>query len=119
MEKKLNEAEQAFFASSKQIEQQKDQLIDYLSKRLEQKAELRNLLTVKWENYFEEFMTNRTIKPEAPESLELQSFNFLEYRKSELLNLFPDAKTEGGKVDFEKLKILLSEVITAEGKDLD
>lgn len=47
-EKKLNEAEQAFFASSKQIEQQKDQLIDELGKRLEQKAELTNLFTVKW-----------------------------------------------------------------------
>lgn len=48
IEKKLNEAEQAFFASSKQIEQQKDSLIDELGKRLEQKSELTNLFTVKW-----------------------------------------------------------------------
>ncbi len=47
-EKKLNEAEQAFFASSKQIEQQKDSLIDELGKRLEQKTELINLFKVKW-----------------------------------------------------------------------
>ena len=47
-EKKLNEAEQAFFASSKQIEQQKDSLIDELGKRLEQQTELTNLFKVKW-----------------------------------------------------------------------
>lgn len=47
-EKKLNEAEQAYFISSKQIEQQKDSLIDELGRRLEQKAELTNLFKVKW-----------------------------------------------------------------------
>jgi ERCC4-related helicase len=48
IEKKLNEAEQAFFASSKQIEQQKDALIDDLGKRLKHKSELTNLFRVKW-----------------------------------------------------------------------
>lgn len=47
-EKKLNEAEQAFFASSKQIEQQKDQLIDELGRRLEQNEKITNLFKVKW-----------------------------------------------------------------------
>jgi chromosome segregation ATPase len=47
-EKKLNEAEQTFFALSKQIDQQKDLLIDELSKRLEQKIELTNLFKIKW-----------------------------------------------------------------------
>lgn len=48
VEKKLNEAEQAFFISSKQIEQQKDALIDELGKRLQQQTELTNLFKVKW-----------------------------------------------------------------------
>lgn len=47
-EKKLNEAEQTYFASSKQIEHQKDKLIDDLGKRLEQKTETTSLFKIKW-----------------------------------------------------------------------
>ncbi len=45
------------------------------------------------------------------ESLDLNSMNFAEERKNELLRLFPEIRTEGGKIDFEKLRLTLGEMV--------
>lgn len=49
--------------------------------------------------------------PEQPEKLDLRSHAISEDKKAELLRLFPEIKTEGGKVDFEKLKLTLGETV--------
>jgi adenine-specific DNA-methyltransferase len=46
-----------------------------------------------------------------PERLGLQSEDIAENRRHELLNLFPEARTEGGKLDFERLKLALGETV--------
>lgn len=46
---------------------------------------------------------------EEPERLDLRSGLVLESRRSELLRLFPESRTEGGKLDFERLKLALGE----------
>lgn len=46
-----------------------------------------------------------------PEKLDLTSHNLPEDKKQELLRLFPEIRTEGGKIDFDKLKLVLGETI--------
>jgi adenine-specific DNA-methyltransferase len=46
-----------------------------------------------------------------PEKLDLQSHDIAEDRKQELLRLFPEIRTEGGKIDFERLKLALGETV--------
>jgi adenine-specific DNA-methyltransferase len=53
-------------------------------------------------------MTNE--EPEI-EKLDLNSMNIVEEKKKELLRLFPEIRTEGGKIDFDKLKLVLGEMI--------
>ena len=43
-------------------------------------------------------------KQEHPEKLELRSLDPAEARRAEVARLFPEARTEGGKIDFERLK---------------
>lgn len=45
------------------------------------------------------------------EKLNLNSMNIAEEKQNELLRLFPEVRTDGGKIDFEKLKITLGQVI--------
>ena len=49
-------------------------------------------------------------KPEI-EKLTLNSTNIPEERQNELLRLFPEVRTEGGKIDFEKLKLTLGTIV--------
>jgi hypothetical protein len=49
MEKKRDEAWREYDAASKQVESQKDNLIDQLEKRLHQTSELKSLFTIKWQ----------------------------------------------------------------------
>jgi adenine-specific DNA-methyltransferase len=42
-----------------------------------------------------------------PEKLDLHSHDVAEDKKQELLRLFPEICTEGGKIDFERLKLAL------------
>lgn len=45
------------------------------------------------------------------EKLDLNSMNIAEEKQNELLRLFPEIRTEGGKIDFEKLKLALGELV--------
>ncbi len=49
--------------------------------------------------------------PEAPEKLDLRSLDLSEEKRQELLRLFPEIRTEGGKIDFDRLKLLLGETV--------
>jgi adenine-specific DNA-methyltransferase len=51
-----------------------------------------------------------------PEKLNLGSCDIAEEKRLKLLVLFPEARTEGGKVDFERLKLALGEAVDV-GKD--
>lgn len=46
-----------------------------------------------------------------PEKLDLRSHTLAEDKKAELLRLFPEIRTEGGKVDFDRLKLALGETV--------
>ena len=46
-----------------------------------------------------------------PEKLDLHSYDIAEDKKQELLRLFPEVRIEGGKIDFERLKLALGEVV--------
>jgi adenine-specific DNA-methyltransferase len=48
---------------------------------------------------------------EQPEKLDLRSFDIVDYKRRELLLLFPEVRTEGGKIDFDRLKLALGEVV--------
>lgn len=48
---------------------------------------------------------------DAPEPLDLSSHNLTESKTEELLRLFPEIRTEGGKIDFERLKLALGESV--------
>lgn len=46
-----------------------------------------------------------------PEKLDLRSHDIAENKRQELLRLFPEIRTEGGKLDFERLKLALGESV--------
>ena len=46
-----------------------------------------------------------------PEKLDLRSHDIVEDKRQELLNLFPEIRTEDGKIDFERLKLALGETV--------
>ncbi|KAB0670089.1 site-specific DNA-methyltransferase [Oryzomonas sagensis] len=46
-----------------------------------------------------------------PEKLDLASHDMAEEKRLELLRLFPEIRTEGGKIDFERLKLALGELV--------
>ncbi|MCK9418655.1 MAG: site-specific DNA-methyltransferase [Nitrospirae bacterium] len=46
-----------------------------------------------------------------PEKLDLRSLDISEERKQELLRLFPEIRTEGGKIDFDRLQLALGESV--------
>ncbi|MHB8113668.1 MAG: site-specific DNA-methyltransferase [Bellilinea sp.] len=48
---------------------------------------------------------------DQPEKLDLRSLDLTEEKKQELLRLFPEIRTEGGKIDFEKLRLALDEAV--------
>jgi len=49
--------------------------------------------------------------PDQPDKLDLRSVDIAEERQQELLRLFPEARTEGGKLDFDRLKLALGETV--------
>lgn len=51
-----------------------------------------------------------------PERLDLTSLDIVESKRDDLLTLFPEVRTEGGKIDFERLKAVLGGMIDA-GKE--
>ena len=46
-----------------------------------------------------------------PEKLDLRSPDIADDKRQELLSLFPEVRTEGGKIDFERLKAALGEMV--------
>ena len=48
---------------------------------------------------------------DQPEKLDLRSQDIAEDKRQELLRLFPEVRTEGGKIDFERLKLALGEAV--------
>ncbi len=48
---------------------------------------------------------------EAPEKLDLKSLDLSEEKRQELLRLMPEIRTEGGKIDFDRLKLVLGESV--------
>src|SRR5215813_735476 len=46
-----------------------------------------------------------------PDKLDLRSHDIAEDKRQELLHLFPEVRTKGGKIDFERLKLTLGETI--------
>ena len=48
---------------------------------------------------------------EAVEKFDLKSHSIAEDKKQELLRLFPEIRTEGGKIDFDRLKLALGETV--------
>lgn len=46
-----------------------------------------------------------------PEKLDLRSHDIAEDKRQELLRLFPEIRTEGGKIDFDRLKQALGEAV--------
>jgi adenine-specific DNA-methyltransferase len=49
--------------------------------------------------------------PTQPETLDLRSHDIAEDKQQELLRLFPEIRTEGGKIDFERLKLALGDIV--------
>jgi len=47
----------------------------------------------------------------SPEPLDLRSFDISEDKKQELLRLFPEIRTEGGKIDIDRLKLALGDMV--------
>jgi adenine-specific DNA-methyltransferase len=48
---------------------------------------------------------------DRPEPLDLRSHDITEEKRQELLRLFPEVRTEGGKIDFDRLRSLLGETV--------
>ena len=48
---------------------------------------------------------------DQPEKLDLRSQDIAEDKRQEILRLFPEIRTEGGKIDFERLKLALGEAV--------
>jgi adenine-specific DNA-methyltransferase len=48
---------------------------------------------------------------EGPDKLGIHSIDILDEKRAELLALFPEARTEGGKIDFDRLKLALGEAV--------
>ena len=48
---------------------------------------------------------------DKPEKLDLRSQDIAEDKRQELLRLFPEIRTEGGKIDIERLKLVLGEAV--------
>lgn len=51
------------------------------------------------------------MKPDQPDKLDLRSHDVGEVRREELVRLFPEVRTEGGRVDFERLRLALGEAV--------
>lgn len=48
---------------------------------------------------------------DSPEKLDLKSMDLAAEKQAELLRLFPEIRTEGGKIDFDRLKLALGETV--------
>src|SRR5215469_8304437 len=58
-----------------------------------------------------ESTATQTAPTELPERLDLRSHDIVTEKQQELLRLFPEVRTEGDKIDFERLKLALGEAV--------
>lgn len=58
-----------------------------------------------------ESTATKTAPTEQPERLDLRSHDISSDKQAELLRLFPEVRTEGGKIDFDRLKRVLGEIV--------
>ena len=49
--------------------------------------------------------------PNEPEKIDIASLDIAALKREELLSLFPEVRTEGGKIDFDLLKAALGEMV--------
>lgn len=56
-------------------------------------------------------MDTTTVQKDEPEKLDLRSLDPAIARREELARLFSEARTEGGKIDFDQLKRALGEIV--------
>jgi adenine-specific DNA-methyltransferase len=56
-------------------------------------------------------MPPKTETPDMPEKLDLRSHDVTSDKMQDLLRLFPEIRTEGGKIDFDRLKLALGETV--------
>lgn len=52
-----------------------------------------------------------TVVTEEPEKLDLRSIDIVAESRAELMRLFPEVRTDDGKIDFERLKLALGETV--------
>jgi adenine-specific DNA-methyltransferase len=55
--------------------------------------------------------TTQALVSDEPEKLDLRTVDIAAGKKAELLELFPEVRTEGGKIDFDRLKLVLGEAV--------
>src|ERR1700688_3951154 len=55
--------------------------------------------------------TAHKVATEQPEHLDLRSHDISSDKQAEILRLFPEVSTEGGKIDFDRLKRALGETV--------
>jgi adenine-specific DNA-methyltransferase len=48
---------------------------------------------------------------EQPERLDLRSMDVIAARRADIVRLFPEARTEGGQIDFDRLRLALGETV--------
>src|SRR5688500_13822110 len=58
-----------------------------------------------------ETMPSPDADPGAPERFDLRSVDIAAEKEAELLRLFPEARTEDGKIDFDRLKLALGQAV--------
>src|SRR5690242_12755058 len=63
-----------------------------------------------------ESTATQSSETEQPERLDLRSHDIVGNNQAEIVRLLPEVRTEGGKIDFERLKVLLGELIDS-GKE--
>jgi adenine-specific DNA-methyltransferase len=56
-------------------------------------------------------MTESTMTNDEPEKLDLRSHDVAAERRRQLLRVFPEVSSEGGKIAFERLKLALGEAV--------
>lgn len=56
-------------------------------------------------------MPDPVAQAQQPEKLDVRSMDIAEAKREELLRLFPEIRTEGGKLDFDRLRLALGEAV--------
>jgi adenine-specific DNA-methyltransferase len=58
-----------------------------------------------------ESTTTQTAQTQQPERFDLRSRDIVSDKQAEIIRMFPEVRTEGGKIDFDRLKGVLGEIV--------